>query len=228
MNVGAASNGIVGTLQNGNLAFTGDMYVKSGTINTNLSNAGGSGRLWIGGNSGATVYLGGTNSVTYSDSQATIIGYSTTGAAGTVVLTNPNALNGAGQDTQVWSGTLDLNGQANVVSRNIKLLSGSSSSLVTTTPARLQPGQHRADGRGAAGRGGQPRAGRRSERLQRRGRFHQDRRRHAYPPRRQHLLRQHDHQPGHTETGRIGGDSRRLRQGQCRGQWRHARFGRLQ
>ena len=51
VNVGAASSGIVGTLQNGNLAFTGDMYVNSGTINANLSNSGGAGRLWIGGNS---------------------------------------------------------------------------------------------------------------------------------------------------------------------------------
>ena len=40
VNVGAAGNGIVGTLQNGNLAFTGNMYVQSGTINVNLSNSG--------------------------------------------------------------------------------------------------------------------------------------------------------------------------------------------
>ena len=143
VNVGAAGNGIVGTLTNGNLAFTGDMYVKSGTINANLSNAGGTGRLWIGGDSGATVYLGGTNDVTYSDGQATIIGHSTTGAAGTVVLTNPNALNGAGQDTQVFSGTLDLNGQAGVRSNNIKLLSGGSSALVNNSRRGFDLGQRR-------------------------------------------------------------------------------------
>ena len=85
VNIGAAGTGIVGTLQNGNLAFTGNMYVQSGTINVNLSNSG-SGQLWIGGNSGATVYLGGTNSVTYSGGAATVIGSSTTGAAGTVTL----------------------------------------------------------------------------------------------------------------------------------------------
>ena len=135
VNVGAAGNGIVGTLTDGSLAFTGDMYVASGTVGVNLSNSGGSGRLWIGGNSGATVYLNGTNDVTYSDGQATIIGHSTTGAAGTVVLNNPNALNGAGQDTQVFSGTLDLNGQASVRANNIKLLSGGSSALVSNAGA---------------------------------------------------------------------------------------------
>ena len=114
VNVGTAGSPIVGTIQNGSLAFTGTMYVNSGTINANLSNNGSSGRLWIGGNSGATVYLGGTNTSTYSDTNATIIGHPTTGAgpAGTVKLTSPHALNAAGQDTQVWSGTLDLNGQS--------------------------------------------------------------------------------------------------------------------
>ena len=129
-NVGAAGNGIIGTLQNGNLAFTGDMYVTSGTINANLSNAGGTGRLWIGGNSGATVYLGGVNSVTYSDTHSTIIGSSTTGAAGTVVLLSNAALGPSSQQTQVFAGTLDLNGQTGVTVGSVVLESGSSSSLV--------------------------------------------------------------------------------------------------
>ena len=129
-NVGAAGNGIIGTLQNGNLAFTGDMYVTSGTINANLSNAGGTGRLWIGGNSGATVYLGGVNSVTYSDTHSTIIGSSTTGAAGTVVLLSNTALGPSSQQTQVFAGTLDLNGQTGVTVGSVVLESGASSSLV--------------------------------------------------------------------------------------------------
>ena len=128
--VGAAGNGIVGALTDGALAFTGDMYVTSGTVNVDLSNAGGSGRLWIGGNSSATVYLGGVNSVTCSDTHSTIIGQSTTGAAGTVVLLSSTALGPSSQQTQVFAGTLDLNGQTGVTVGSLVLESGASSSLV--------------------------------------------------------------------------------------------------
>lgn len=133
VNVGTASNAVVGNIVNGSMNFTGDMYLKSGTVTTGLTNSGGSGRLWIGGNSAATVVLGGENSVTYSDTSATIIGHSTTGAAGTVKLNSANALNAAGQRTDVYSGTLDLNGQTNVRSAQIGLQSGSSSALVNNS-----------------------------------------------------------------------------------------------
>ena len=39
------------------------MYVESGTISANLTNTG-AGRMWIGGDSGATVILSGNNAVT--------------------------------------------------------------------------------------------------------------------------------------------------------------------
>lgn len=133
VNAGTASNAVVGNIVSGSLNFTGDMYLKSGTVTTDLTNSGGSGRLWIGGNTAATVVLGGNNSVTYSDTSATIIGHSTTGAAGTVKLNSANALNAAGQRTDVYSGTLDLNGQTNVRSAQIGLRSGSSSALVNNS-----------------------------------------------------------------------------------------------
>ena len=50
----------------------------------------------------------------YGDQYAVIIGHGTTGAAGTVRITTPNSLNAATQRTDVYSGTLDLNGQASV------------------------------------------------------------------------------------------------------------------
>jgi fibronectin-binding autotransporter adhesin len=130
VNVGAAGNGVVGTLQNGSLAFTGDMYVKSGTINVDLSNSGGAGRLWIGGDSGATVYLGGNNTVTFSDTHSTIIGHGTTGAAGTVKLLSNTALGPSSQQTQLFAGMLDLNGQAGVTVGSLVLESGASSTLI--------------------------------------------------------------------------------------------------
>jgi fibronectin-binding autotransporter adhesin len=132
VDVGAsgAGNGIVGSLINGNLAFTGNMYVQSGTVSVNLSNSGGVGRLWIGGDSSATVYLGGNNTLTYSDNHSTIIGHGTTGAAGTVKLLSNTALSTSTQQAQVFAGTLDLNGQTNVTVGSILLASGASSSLV--------------------------------------------------------------------------------------------------
>ena len=84
--------------------------------------------MWIGGDSGATVTLSGNNAVTYGDQYAVIIGHGTTGAAGTVRITTPNSLNAATQRTDVYSGTLDLNGQANVRSTQIRLLSGAPAS----------------------------------------------------------------------------------------------------
>jgi autotransporter-associated beta strand protein len=134
--VGTPASGLVGTLTNGSLTFACDFYMKSGTINVDLSNPGIASHLWIGGDSAATVSLGGNNSTTCASdftygNAATIIGHpGVTGAAGTVKLTTANALNAAGQSTDVYSGTLDLNGQAGVRSGQIRLLSGGSSSLV--------------------------------------------------------------------------------------------------
>ena len=154
-NVGAAGNGIVGTLQNGNLAFTGNMYVQSGTVNVNLSNSG-AGQLLIGGNSGATVYLGGTNSVTYSGGAATVIGSSTTGAAGTVVLLSNAALGPSSQQTQVFAGTLDLNGQTGVTVGSVVLESGSSSSLVNNNTSTAASYGNTVDFNGGAANIGGP------------------------------------------------------------------------
>jgi autotransporter-associated beta strand protein len=128
--VGTISSPVVGNIQNGTVNFTGDIMLKSGTVSTDLTNNGGVGRLWVGGgDSNAVETLGGNNSISYIDHQATIIGHSICGAAGTVKLTNANALNAPDQDTQVWSGTLDLNGVADVRSRTISLAAGSASKL---------------------------------------------------------------------------------------------------
>ncbi|HOD81966.1 MAG: Autotransporter-associated beta strand repeat protein [Planctomycetes bacterium ADurb.Bin126] len=132
VNVGAGgSGGIVGTLTGGSLFFAGNMYVKSGVIDVDLSNAGGStGRLWIGGDAAATVTLNGNNTHTYADNYATIIGHSTTGAAGTAKLGSINALGGASNRTDIYSGTLDLNGQNGVVQNQIRLLTAGASYLI--------------------------------------------------------------------------------------------------
>ncbi|MDZ7619919.1 MAG: autotransporter-associated beta strand repeat-containing protein, partial [Patescibacteria group bacterium] len=137
-NVGSSGtgNGMVGAIENGNLRFTGNMYVKSGTVAANLSNAGGStGRLWIGGDTSAAVLLAGNNTHTYSDNYATIIGHSTTGAAGIVRMGGNNALGGASNRTDVYSGTLDLNGQNAVVQQQIRLMSTGSAFLVNNNTA---------------------------------------------------------------------------------------------
>ena len=137
-NVGSSGvgNGMAGAIQNGDLRFTGNMYIKSGTVDANLSNAGGStGRLWIGGDTSATVLLAGDNTHTYSDNYATIIGHSTTGAAGAVRLGGNNALGGAGNRTDVYSGTLDLNGQNAVVQERIRLMATGSAFLVNSNTA---------------------------------------------------------------------------------------------
>ena len=191
VNAGAAGNGIVGTVQNGSLAFTGNMYVQSGTINVNLSNSGG-GSLYIGGGTGALVYLGGANNVVATSGyDATVIGSTYTGAAGTVTLTNANALNAAGQSTSVYSGTLDLNGQTNVQSSAIYLRSGGSSSLVnnnTGAAASTAANIGLSDGATIGGAGNLTLSGS-PEQHQHGGGLHQDRRRHAHAGGRQQLRR---------------------------------------
>ena len=68
--------------------------------------------------------------MTYSDTHSTIIGHSTTGAAGTVKLLTGTALGPSSQQTQLFAGTLDLNGQTGVTVGSLVLESGSSSSLI--------------------------------------------------------------------------------------------------
>jgi fibronectin-binding autotransporter adhesin len=120
-----------GNVTNGTLSFASNMYLNAGTVNATLTNTGG--RLWIGGNPAATIYLGGNNNVTYEDKYATIIGYSEVGAVGTVKLTSANALNASGQYTDIYSAAVDLNGQNGVQSGRIRLRSGALSSLVNNS-----------------------------------------------------------------------------------------------
>ncbi len=125
LNASGAGNGAVGTITNGTIDLNGkNAFLQSGTFTMNLT-GGGDSRLWIGGDAGATVELGGTNSSTYSDSNSTIIGFSTTGAAGTVKLLSATALGPNGQQTQVHSGTLDLNGQTGITVSQIALFNTS-------------------------------------------------------------------------------------------------------
>ncbi|MCB1041225.1 MAG: autotransporter-associated beta strand repeat-containing protein, partial [Acidimicrobiales bacterium] len=124
LNSGGAGNGAVGTIANGTLDLNGQSaFLQSGTFTMNLT-GGGNSRLWIGGDGAATVELGGNNTSTFSDSNSTIIGHETTGAAGTVKLLSATALGPNGQNTQVHSGTLDLNGQTNVTVSTILLNNG--------------------------------------------------------------------------------------------------------
>ncbi len=121
LNTGGIGNGAVGTITNGTINLNGKAaYLQSGTFTMNLTGSGAS-RLWIGGDANATVELGGINTSTYSDSNSTIIGHSTTGNAGTVKLLNGTALGPNGQNTQVHTGTLDLNGQTGITGNSIAL-----------------------------------------------------------------------------------------------------------
>jgi len=125
--------GIVGTIQNGTLNIqSNNMYFQSGTLSADLtSNARSSGRLWIGGDPNATVFLGGNNRVLFADGNSTIIGYpDTTGAAGIVKLIGPTALGPGSEAAQLFTGILDLNGQKNVTVGSLLLAFGGASTLI--------------------------------------------------------------------------------------------------
>lgn len=108
-------NGIAGNIIGGTLNIQNNqMYVKSGTISASLAGTGTNARLWIGGDNAATVQLGGVNSIIFGDHHSTIIGHGTTGAAGTVQLLTPTALGPNTEQTQIFDGILDLNGQTNI------------------------------------------------------------------------------------------------------------------
>ncbi|MBI2512681.1 MAG: autotransporter-associated beta strand repeat-containing protein [Opitutae bacterium] len=130
--LGSASSRLVGNITAGTLAPTGNSYLQSGSYANTWTGSSATGRLWIGGDSSATVTLNGTNDAVYTaDHNQVIIGYtSITGAAGTVKLGNANALAAATENVQVFSGTLDLNGQTGVRANSISLSSGSASTLV--------------------------------------------------------------------------------------------------
>jgi len=135
INNSGTGNGAIGTITDGTLNLNGNnVYLESGTFTANLA-GGGNSRLWIGGDASATVSLGGNNTSTYSDGHSTIIGNSTTGAVGTVLLLSSTALGPSSQQTQVFTGTLDLNGQTNVTVGSIMLASSASSSFVNNNLA---------------------------------------------------------------------------------------------
>ncbi|MGL4420561.1 MAG: beta strand repeat-containing protein [Gemmataceae bacterium] len=135
---GSGANGLVGSLLNGTLNLNGNnMFVRSGTVSANLTGGGGS-RLWIGGDTTATVLLGGVNTINYFDTHSTIIGHPLTGDVGIVRIISPTALGPASQEAQLFTGTLDLNGQTNITAGNLAFFSGGNSRLVNgnaTTPA---------------------------------------------------------------------------------------------
>jgi fibronectin-binding autotransporter adhesin len=133
-NLGSSTSRATGTITGGTLLLAngGSAYLQSGTYATTFANAGASSRLWIGGDSNATVTLNGTNDGIFSDHNQVIIGYPVTGAAGTVKVGNANALLAATENVQVFTGTLDLNGQTAVRGNSIQLLGGSAANLINS------------------------------------------------------------------------------------------------
>jgi autotransporter-associated beta strand protein len=129
-----AGNGLVGKITGGTLNIqANNMYLQSGTLSADLtSTAGSNGRLWIGGDPNATVYLDDVNNVQFSDASSTIIGYSTTGAAGTVKLLKTTGLGPASQRAQFFSGTIDFNGR-NATVGSVLLAGGTACSLVNNS-----------------------------------------------------------------------------------------------
>lgn len=134
--LGSAANGVVGNISNGTVSSIGSFFLKNGTYNATFSGSGTNARLWIGGDTNATVTLNGSNDRIYTaDNNQVIIGHSTTGAAGTVKLASANALAAASQNTQIFSGTLDLNGQSNVRGNQISFMSAANGSLINSAVA---------------------------------------------------------------------------------------------
>ncbi len=135
--VGTTGTGVAGTIQNGKLNIqNNNMYFQSGALTANVT-SGTDGRLYIGGNTSATVLLGGNNTIANASGVSTVIG-SGAMAAGTVQLITPTGLGPISQGAQVGSGTLDLNGQTNVTVGEVVLMSSTASFLVNnnvSTPA---------------------------------------------------------------------------------------------
>ena len=118
-------------LNDGSVNFSQTTTISSGTINANLSNNGFTGvRAWWRqsqwrGRVGRQqhVYLHGWPQYDHRLRRRT-------GPAGTVMLASPAALGPGTQTTDVYSGTVDLNGQSGLTNGGIRLLSGSDSSLL--------------------------------------------------------------------------------------------------
>jgi fibronectin-binding autotransporter adhesin len=109
-----------GAFNNGSVNFSQNSAVSSGIINVNLANVGhANARVFIGGDPNGVIVLGGSNTHTFSDGYNTIIGYGS--SAGTVQLANPSALGPATQTTDLYAGTLDLNGQSDLTNGGIRL-----------------------------------------------------------------------------------------------------------
>lgn len=126
---------IRGNVLNGTLDTDSPIFLQSGTYTANLSGSGADTRLWIGGDANATVTLSGINDrVATADHNQLIIGHATTGAAGIVRLGHHDALGAATENTLIYAGTLDLNGQANVRSNRIAFMSGADGALVNENP----------------------------------------------------------------------------------------------
>ena len=129
--LGAAGYGVVGNLGAGRLLTSNGVYLQSGRFDATLQGIGPDARLWIGGDTHASVLLNGSNDMVFSpDHNQVIIGYFVTGAAGTVRVGNAQALAAATEGVQVFAGTLDLNGVTGVRARDIALLSGQASALI--------------------------------------------------------------------------------------------------
>jgi autotransporter-associated beta strand protein len=133
--LGTAAARIRGNVLNGTLDTDSPIFLQSGTYTANLGGSGADARLWIGGDANATVTLTGINDrVATADHNQVIIGHATTGAAGIVRLGHHDALGAATENTLIYAGTLDLNGQANVRSNRIAFMSGADGALVNEKP----------------------------------------------------------------------------------------------
>ncbi len=137
------SNGEVsigGGLISANIHTVGGIYAFGGTFTGVFSSTSATARLWIGnGGISESVYLNGTNDLDFSElgnRSGVMIGYPAFGLTGTVTLGNANALASAGNDVEIWQGTLDLNGQQNVRAHSLQLQFGAVSVLVNGNTAQ--------------------------------------------------------------------------------------------
>ncbi len=124
--IGGGAGGAVGSILNGTIDVgNGLINLRSGTYNANFGEVSGftSGRIFVnGGGASAVTVLGGNNSgLQYSDTHTAILGNGS--AAGTIQITNPNALGSAASQTQIFSAILDLDGTANVSQASIAAFS---------------------------------------------------------------------------------------------------------
>ncbi|HYC72533.1 MAG TPA: autotransporter-associated beta strand repeat-containing protein [Opitutaceae bacterium] len=126
--LGDSATFVVGNITAGTITASGEIVLQSGTFAATFTLAGFA-NLYIGGDTSATVTLNGTNNRDQPGDHV-FIGDASTGAAGTVKLGNANALADAQGDVNLYTGTLDLNGIADVRANSIYLRSGSDSVLV--------------------------------------------------------------------------------------------------